>query len=193
MDSDDIQTDLDQTLREIAQLTAQSDGPDSMALVHVAGLLEGFVSRHRAALSFENFPLPTGCDEALCSYELHSDVVTGLTLWLQAIRGGIDSVVHDHVTWAVIVAIAGQERNRIYRRTDDGSTPDHARLALQDELAVSEGQPLVLEQGLFHSIHTTAGEPTLQLHLYGRNPDTVQSRRIVDLQSGRLLQLGAEG
>ncbi len=190
MNSNTIQTNLDHTLHQIMQLVAQPDGPDGTALAQAADLLERFVSRHRADLSFEHFPLPAGTDEVLCSYELHCDVRTGLTLWLQAIRAGVDSVVHDHGTWAVIVAIAGQERNRIYQRTDDGSNADQATLALQSEVAVKKGQPLVLEQGLFHSIHTTAGEPTLQLHLYGRNPDTVEGRRIVDVQTGRLVYLG---
>lgn len=190
MDSNAIQTDLDHTLHRIMQMTAQPEGPDCTAMAQAASLLEGFVSRHRAGLSFENFPLPTGTDDVLCSYELHCDPTTGLTLWLQAIRGGVDSVVHDHGTWAVIVAIAGQERNRIYRRTDDGSIADHATLVPQRELTVRQGQPLVLEPGLFHSIHTEAGEPALQLHLYGRNPDTVQGRSIVDAQSGRLVHLG---
>jgi len=189
MDTDVIQADLDRTLERIARLTARAEAPDSRVLMQVAGLLEGFALRHRADLSFENFPLPEGLDDALCSYELHGDDTRGLTLWLQAIRGGVDSVVHDHGTWAVIVAIAGQERNRIYHRTDDGSVADHARLVLQREAAVRQGRPLVLEQGLFHSIHTSKAEPTLQLHLYGRNPDTAEGRLIVDMQSGRLVRL----
>nr|MBF0682929.1 cysteine dioxygenase [Pseudomonas sp.] len=193
MDSDDIRTDLDQTLHQVTRLTAPPDEPDSTTLAHAASLLEGFASRHRAALSFENFPLPAGSGDVLCSYELHDDAQTGLTLWLQAIRGGVDSGVHDHGTWAVIVAIAGQERNRIYRRTDDGSSAYRATLELQCEVAVCEGQPLVLQQGLFHSIHTDPGKPALQLHLYGRNPDTVEGRSIVDLQDGRLLYLDARG
>ena len=190
MDSNAIQSDLDHTLHQIMHITAQHEGPGCTAMAQAASLLEGWVSRHRADLSFENFPLPAGMDDVLCSYELHCDPTTGLTLWLQAIRAGVDSVVHDHGTWAVIVAIVGQERNRIYRRTDDGSIADHAMLVLQREVAVKEGKPLVLEQGLFHSIHTLADEPTLQLHLYGRNPDTVEDRKIVDVQSGQLFCLG---
>jgi predicted metal-dependent enzyme (double-stranded beta helix superfamily) len=156
-------------------------------------LLTGFVERHRSVLTFESFPLPTGGDEALCSYELHSADATGLTLYLNAIRGGVDSVVHDHGTWAVIVAIAGQERNRIYRHLDDGSSPDRAVLELEREITVRAGQPLVLQEGQFHSIHTAAGEPALQLHLYGRPIDTINGRWIVDLQTSQLVYLESAG
>lgn len=191
MDSNAIQSDLDHTLHQIMHITAQHEGPGCTAMAQAASLLEGWVSRHRADLSFENFPLPAGMDDVLCSYELHCDPTTGLTLWLQAIRAGVDSVVHDHGAWAVIVAVAGQERNRIYRRTDDGSIAGHATLVLQHDVTVKEDQPLVLEQGLFHSIHTLADEPTLQLHLYGCNPDTVEDRKIVDVETGRLVYPGA--
>lgn len=88
MDSNTIQINLDHTLHQIMQLVAQPDGPDGEALVQAADRLEHFVSRHRADLSFEHFPLPTGTDEVLCSYALHCDARTGLTLWLQAIRAG---------------------------------------------------------------------------------------------------------
>ncbi len=191
-DGDDTRADLEQTLHRITQLTDHVCNPGHAALAQAAQLLDGFISRHRHELTFENFPLPAGSDEALCSYELHGDARSGLTLWLQAMNAGVDSLVHDHGTWAVIVAVIGQERNRIYDRADNGSIADRATLALQREVVVSPGQPLVLDPGLFHSIHTAAGEPTLQLHLYGRNPDTVENRRVVDLASGRLVYLGVD-
>lgn len=186
-----IEDDLERTLGRIAKLATAASG--SAVLIEVAALLTGFVERHRSELTFESFPLPTGADEALCSYELHSADATGLTLYLNAIRGGVDSVVHDHGTWAVIVAIAGEERNRIYRHFGDSSSLDRVMLELEREIIVREGQPLVLEEGQFHSIHTAAGEPALQLHLYGRPIDTINGRRIVDLQTGQLVYLESAG
>jgi predicted metal-dependent enzyme (double-stranded beta helix superfamily) len=172
-----IETDLAQTLARIKALTA----PEPARLAEVAALLEGFVARHRAELSFEDFPLPSRDDDALCAYELHRDRQTGLTLNLNAIRGGVDSVVHDHGTWAVIAAIAGSELNRIYRPAEAGG------LVPEREATVRPGRPLVLEQGAFHSIHTE--QPTLQLHLYGQPIDTIGGRRIYDPRTGELLPL----
>jgi len=191
MNVDDSQVDLARTMHRIMQLIHRRRIAGETVLTQVGLLLDAFISRHRGELTFENFPLPQGSDAALNSYELYADERTGLTLWLQAIRAGVDSVVHDHGTWAVIVAIAGQETNRIYSRLDDQRIADRATLSLPHEVTVSPGRPLVLEQGLFHSIHT-ADEPTLQLHLYGCNPDQVEGRMIVEADSGRLVYLGAE-
>lgn len=190
MERDGITDDLHQTLARIAGLTAQPCPPQRAALAQAASLLAGFVQRYRPELSFENFPLPAAADEVLCSYLLYCEGDPGLTLYLNSIRGGVDSVVHDHGTWVVIVAIEGQERNRIYRRIDDGSQPDRATLELEREVTVCDGQPLVLESETFHSIHTGADQPALQLHLYGRPIDTISGRQIVDLQTGQLVHLG---
>lgn len=175
----DIEADLEQTLDHIHNLTASCVKPSRERLGEVATLLVDFVTRHQEQLTFEHFPEPSGSDEALCSYELHSDEKTGLTLYLNAIRGGVDSVIHDHATWAVIVGIAGRERNRIYREAS--ATP--GKLSLEQETVVSQDQSLVLEAELFHSIHTNPGEPALQLHLYGQPIDRIGGRRLVDPQS----------
>src|SRR5690625_74988 len=135
----DIEADLRQTLTGITEQAAREREPDEATLAHIATLLEDFVARHRDDLSFEHFPLPTGSEEALSSYELHGDERSGLTLYLNAIRGGVNSVIHDHGTWAVIVGIAGSERNRIYRY-------DAARgaVSLEEEVTVRKGRSLVL-------------------------------------------------
>lgn len=170
----DIEIDLARTLARIATLTA----PEPPRLDEAAALLQSFVERQRAELSFEAFPLPSGDDDALCSYLLHQDPETGLTLNLNAIRSGVDSVIHDHGTWAVIVAIAGSELNRIYRADETG------QLLPEREATVSPGRPLVLETGAFHSIHTE--QPALQLHLYGQPIDEIGGRRVFDPRSGEL-------
>lgn len=169
-----------------------ASAPDKAVLERVAELLAEFVERHSVVLSFENFPLPAGAGEALCCYELHSEAATGLTLYLNSICGGVDSAVHDHATWAVIVAVEGRERNRLYRRMDDGSSADQAVLELEREVIARKGRPLVLEEGLFHSIHTAPHEPALQLHLYGQPVDRIDGRLVYDPQTGKLAYSGYE-
>jgi predicted metal-dependent enzyme (double-stranded beta helix superfamily) len=185
-----IEDDLQRTLNGIVEILAPV--PDDTALQQVAALLAEFVERHRAGLSFEHFPLPTEAGDALCCYELQSEGAAGLTLYLNSIRGGVDSAVHDHGTWAVIVAIEGRERNRLYRRTDDGSDADRVALELEREVVVRKGQPLVLAKGIFHSIHTVANEPTLQLHVYGQAIDRISGRHVAELETGKLAHLPSE-
>lgn len=180
----DIETDLQQTLTRITRQIRAHPEPAGEVLTTIAALLAGFASRHGDSLTFGHFPLPAGDGDALCSYELHSDEASGLTLYLNAIRGGVNSVIHDHGTWAVIVGLRGQEKNRLYR-----GDPAQGALSLERVTIVSAGEWLILETGLFHSIHTAPSEPALQLHLYGQPIDRMEARRLVDPQSGEVVHV----
>ncbi|HUH59977.1 MAG TPA: cysteine dioxygenase [Candidimonas sp.] len=184
----DIAADLDRTLEEIQRLSAARALGDMFPLERAAMLLTQFLSRHTDAFSFEDFPLPIEEGAVLCSYSLTDDHVTP-ALIVNSIRGGVDSIVHDHGTWAVIVAAQGIELNRVYKRMDAGAEAGSATLALDRETTVQVGAPLVLEQGFFHSIHTVTDVPTLQLHLYGVPLDQITGRQVVDLDTGRLVYL----
>lgn len=181
----DITADLAQTLTDIRGITAGPE-PDRDELDAMAALLAGFAARHGEALTFEHFPLPGNHHDAMCSYEIHHEDGSGLTLYLNAIRGGIDSVIHDHGTWAIIVGLSGQERNRLYQ-----GDPSDGTLALEREAIVCQGDTLVLETGHFHSIYTT--EPALQLHLYGQPIDRMDGRRLVDPESGQTVYIAPSG
>jgi hypothetical protein len=197
-----IATDLDQTMARILALWPAGAPPDhaaESALQAAAQWLQDFAQRHRQALDFRAFPLPTGAGEALCSYELFQDPATGLCLSLNALNAGIDSAIHDHGSWAIIAAVHGRECNRIYQHQHlpDGTPDLDAPPRLEREVWVQSGQAngnghdrptLILAPTVFHSIHTT--EPTLQLHLYGRALDTLPQRRAYGLNSGRLTLLG---
>ncbi len=189
MAHNDIKDDLHTMLIQIAGIISASPEPDRPVFAKTAALLTEFVARHCPELSFENFPLPTGSDEVLCSYELSDEALNGPALIINAVRGGVNSVVHNHGTWAVIVGIEGYERHRIYRRVDDGLSAGRATLNLELETTVCKGRSLILEDGLFHSIHTGANSPALVLHLYGRPLDTISGRQIVDLSTRRLAHL----
>lgn len=189
MDSEAAYSDLLRTLQRISRRLGASASPARLA--EAAAQLESFVVRHRAVLSFEHFPLPAGEGEVMSTYELYRNQDTGPTLLLNAIRSGADSAVHDHGTWAVIVAIEGQELNRVYRQASEVGAGDRIELGQADEIVVRRGQPLVLEAGDFHSIHT--GAPTLLLHLYGRPLDAEGTRRIVDPQTGALTLVDTSG
>lgn len=161
MKAPDIVADLQRVVASLAP------APSEVALKRFATRLTHFVERHRATLTFDNFPLPLAAADALCCYELHGGEAAGLTLYLNAIHGGVSSSVHEHGTWAVIVAIEGQERHRIYRRKG----PSSEQYELLREVTVRRGEPLVLAQDLFHSMHTPIDRPALQLHVYGAPVD----------------------
>ncbi|NYT63539.1 cysteine dioxygenase [Alcaligenaceae bacterium] len=185
MEKSDIEDDLEKTLARVAQLTTARN-PRYEVLAEIELCLVAFVARHRMVFSFENFPLPIGEGNVLASYELNDSGEHRPALLVNAIAGGVSSVVHDHGTWAVIAGIEGAEHHRIYRRLGDTPLDAHtAKFDLVREVTVSDGRSLIIEEGLFHSIHTDPDQPALQLHLYGRSLDTISGRQFLDIGTGR--------
>ena len=62
-------------------------------------------------------------------YLLGEDADGRFAMYLLALNPGNETKPHDHTTWAVVTAVEGQELNRVYRRTDDGSDPERCTLA----------------------------------------------------------------
>ncbi|MFC4274513.1 cysteine dioxygenase family protein [Achromobacter aloeverae] len=138
----------------------------------------------------EDFPPPAPGGDAGAStrYRLNpEDSDEDLALYLNSINPGKTTVPHNHTTWAVIVAIAGDELNRVYRRTDDGSDPSRASLEQAREVVVRPGQSIAFLPDDIHSIHVTGQEPTLHFHLYGRPLETLSDRIGVNLETGEII------
>ncbi|NYT66116.1 hypothetical protein H0A58_09050 [Alcaligenaceae bacterium] len=180
-----VEDDLQKMLANIAEMT-DSGTPGNDVLTQVLQCLTAFLARHGAVFSFENFPLPLGAEEVMASYALSDNGDHAPALLVNAVREEVNSVVHNHGTWAVIVGIAGAERHRIYRCVDDAAPNDLlvARLEFVRDVTLCAGQSLLLQENDFHSIHTDSSQTALQLHLYGRPIDRVSGRRIVDPQTG---------
>lgn len=141
-----------------------------------------------------DFPAPpveqgTG---ASTRYRLNPDAPAGTpALYLNSINPGKTTLPHNHTTWAVIVALSGQELNRVYRRSDDGSQPGRATLELVREVVVQPGQSVSFLPDDIHSIHVTGDTPTLHFHLYGQPLETLSGRIGIDLASGQILNYNA--
>ena len=91
---------------------------------------------------------------------------------------------HDHTTWAVIVGIEGEEHNRIYERTDDGSVAGKAELKMAREFTVVSGKGLALMPDDIHSIAMEQDGPSLFIHMYGLSLDHLPGRVSYDLEAG---------
>lgn len=125
-------------------------------------------------------------------YRLNPDDAAGEpALYLNSINPGKTTLPHNHTTWAVIVALSGQELNRVYRRSDDGSRPGRATLEQVREVVVQPGQPVSFLPDDIHSIHVTGDEPTLHFHLYGQPLETLSGRIGIDLATGEIVNYNA--
>jgi len=175
-----------QTLTAIRAIAAQ-DGITHASLARIADRLQELAAQE-ALFPLDAFPPPPASEaDASSRYLLHEDADKTFALYLNSINPGKTTPPHNHTTWAVIVALEGEELNRVYTRTDDGRDPEHATLALSREVVVRPGTPITFLGDDIHSIHVVGDRPTRHFHLYGRALETLTDRIGYDLATRRVL------
>lgn len=87
---------------------------------------------------------------------------------------GQTTPIHDHLTWAVVGVYDGEERESIYKRTDDGSNQKVARLELVRERTNQKGHVTVLGKTGIHRIDNISDRPSLSIHMYGLDIGTTE-------------------
>jgi len=87
---------------------------------------------------------------------------------------GQTTPIHDHLTWAVVGVCEGEERESIYRRTDDGSNPKRARLEVLGERINKKGHVTLLGRAGIHRIDNISIAPSLSIHMYGLDIGTAE-------------------
>jgi predicted metal-dependent enzyme (double-stranded beta helix superfamily) len=125
----------------------------------------------------EEFPAPPPGVTGGRRHILHEDPGGRLSLSLAVLAPGTPTLPHDHRTWAVIVAVEGEERNRVYARRAGG-------LALVREVVVRPGTGLALMPDDIHAVEAGGAAPTRCLHLYGRALETLAGRMAYDPATG---------
>ena len=85
--------------------------------------------------------------------------------WLPG--GGV--APHDHQTWGVVIGLRGTERNVSWRRLDDGTREGHAEITPDEDIVVGPGDCVCLRPDDIHSVRNEGTEPSLSLHIYGKN------------------------
>jgi len=146
-----------------------SDEPESERLEIVGRILADLAARTEL-FPARAFPLPEGSVGGL--YRLVEFADQKAALYMSVGLTGRKAQPHTHATWAAVAGVSGGiEFNRLYDRTDDGSTPGHGRLALRGEKAVGPGEVVLLPSGVFHTIEVVSDTPVLHLHAYGRAVD----------------------
>ncbi len=82
---------------------------------------------------------------------------------------GQTTPIHDHLTWAMIGVYEGEEREALFRRTDDGSNPKVAQLEMVSERTNTKGHVTVLGHRGIHRVDNVSGKSTWSIHVYGRD------------------------
>jgi predicted metal-dependent enzyme (double-stranded beta helix superfamily) len=134
-----------------------------------------------------SFPPPPNGEKGSNRYLLQEDPGGRFALYMNALNPGNSTKPHDHTTWACVVAVDGQELNKVYERTDDGADPDKCELRLREEIMVEPGRGICLMPEDIHSIHTTGTVPTRHLHMYGLALEKLDSRKGYDMETGTVV------
>lgn len=177
---------VDDTMARIRALAASAPLSREL-LTRIATLLEP-LANYTDYFSAEHFPGAEGDSRGIARYLLASQPDDSFALYLNSISPGLNSPPHDHTTWAVIVALDGQELNRLYTRTDDGCDPERAELRQHGEFMVEPGRSIQFMPEDIHSIHIQGDQPTRHFHLYGLALERLDERVAYNLENGSVVK-----
>ena len=130
----------------------------------------------------EDFPVAAGKTGTI--YCLSEDDDHRFALYASAGAPGKYQPPHDHTTWAVIAGVYGDEHNKFFDRTDDGSVPNRGTLGLRKEETVSRGKAVALMPSDIHSIRVVSKTPSLHLHMYGLSLEHLPNRIFFETEEG---------
>ena len=161
----------------------RGQGVTRAALAAIEQEMLRLAERQELFLSSE-FPPPPAGEKGNRRYLLQEDPDQRFALYLNALNPGNETRPHDHTTWAVVVAVEGQELNRVYRNEGD-------RLVVEREIMVEPGRGIALMPDDIHSIHTLGDAPTRHLHIYGLALEKLDDRKAYDPATGAAIPYNA--
>lgn len=150
------------TMDDIRQIEADSrDGAGNLTRDGVNAIRDRIVelATQRDLFPLDEFPPPSDDDERTSFlYRLAQDDDDRYALYAQSSRGVVETPVHNHTTWAVVVGFEGQELNKFFERSDDGVEQTHQHM-------VEDGTGVAMLADDLHSIHINGS--ALNFHCYG--------------------------
>ncbi len=149
-----------------------TEGVSRAALARIESELQALARQQHLFPSGE-FPPPEAGKKGSNRYLLDEQPDGRFALYMNALNPGNETKPHDHTTWAVVVAVEGQELNKVYRR-------EPGRLSVDREIMVEPGRGIALMPDDIHSIHTTGSGPTRHLHCYGLALEKLDNRMAYD-------------
>lgn len=104
-------------------------------------------------------------------YAIYRAEDASLSVMAMVVPPGVATPVHDHRAWGLVGVYQGRQREKVYRRLDDGSRPDFADLqqVAENILAPGDITTLVPPEGDIHMIETISDEPSISIHVLGND------------------------
>jgi predicted metal-dependent enzyme (double-stranded beta helix superfamily) len=96
-----------------------------------------------------------------------------LSLFSLVVPAGAATPVHDHLAWGLVGLYAGEQDERVYRRTEGGAGEAPLELAEHNHLRPGDFYLLMPPAGDIHSVATISDEPSVSIHLLGNDTGCV--------------------
>jgi predicted metal-dependent enzyme (double-stranded beta helix superfamily) len=152
------------TLIRQARAIVDAEGTNELALEKIKTLLVALANRGPDLFPSDDFAMP---DAQGRNHILALEDGDGMGLYLTIGLAGKEAAPHDHGVWCVHAAVSGQEINRFYRRTDDGTRDGYATIEPIGEVTVAPGQGMAMTAHAIHATEVIGNEPAIGLALYG--------------------------
>jgi predicted metal-dependent enzyme (double-stranded beta helix superfamily)/predicted enzyme related to lactoylglutathione lyase len=104
-------------------------------------------------------------------YAIYRAADASLSVMAMVVPPAVATPVHDHRAWGLVGVYQGRQREKVYRRLDDGTRPDFAdlQLAAENILAPGDITTLLPPEGDIHMIETISAEPSISIHVLGND------------------------
>ena len=100
---------------------------------------------------------------------LHEEDNHDLAVFVLTWMPGRGTQPHNHLTWAVVAGIEGEEYEEEFERVDDGSKPGYAKLKKTGETTLRPGDVTACTPAAIHKVWNTGDQLSISLHTYGRH------------------------
>jgi len=112
-------------------------------------------------------------------YAIYRAEDASLSVMAMVVPSGVATPVHDHRAWGLVGVYQGRQREKVYRRLDDGSRRDFADLQQIAENILSPGDltTLLPPEGDIHMIETISAEASISIHILGNDIGCEQRHR----------------
>jgi 3-mercaptopropionate dioxygenase len=104
-------------------------------------------------------------------YAIYRAEDASLSVMAMVVPAGVATPVHDHRAWGLVGVYQGRQREKVYRRLDDGSRRDFADLQQIAENILLPGDVTTLlpPEGDIHMIETISAEASISIHVLGND------------------------
>lgn len=156
---------LEEYVEDLRRITRETDDEDEIVkqvgpLAKKLAGTPGFVREQ-----YWNCNEEQGYSLHLLHEEDNHDLAVFVVSWLPD-RG---TLAHNHMTWAVVVGMNGQEQETEWRRLDDGSKSGYANLERIGERIMSTGDVSTCMPDDIHTVWNVGDDVAMSLHTYGRH------------------------